>query len=76
MLKEQVMICDPFKQTTEDSMIRFHHYQKYMTCTKYGMLELRSNKCDLCEEEVNSRTKLGNIWTRSELTLLQTTIDV
>ena len=64
------------EQSTDDSMVRFQHYQKYTKCTKHGMLELRSKKCDLCDEEVNSRTKAGLIRTRSELTLSETTIDV
>jgi hypothetical protein len=65
----------PFEQSTDDSIensVRFQHYKKFTKCSKHGLLDLGSKQCELCDgEEVNSKTKLGKIRTRSELCLSQ-----
>ncbi len=59
-----------------DNAVRFQHYENYTKCSLHGVLELRSKKCDRCEEEANTRTKVGKIRTRSELTLSEKSIGV
>jgi hypothetical protein len=59
-----------------DNAVRFQHYENYTKCSQHGVLELRSKKCDRCEDEVNTRTKVGKIRTRSELTLSEKSIGV
>lgn len=58
-----------------DNAVRFQHYENYTKCSKHGVLELRSKKCDRCEAEAeNPRIKVGKIRTRSELTLSEKSI--
>ena len=66
------------QSTNEDVLnaVRFQHYEKYTKCSLHGVLELRSKKCDRCEDEGNTRTKVGKIRTRSELTLSEKSIGV
>jgi hypothetical protein len=68
----------PFEQSINDfieNSARFQHYRKFTKCSKHSLLDLASTKFDLCEGVVSSTTEIGNIRTRSELTLSQKRIE-